>query len=45
MAYDSVRDVVVLFGGLAEGFTQLRDTWVLGRTDEGGEWTPILGGD
>ena len=45
MVYDSAREVVVLFGGLAEEFAILQDTWVFGRTEAGGEWTPILGAD
>ena len=41
MAYDSSSEVIVLFGGLAEEFTQLRDTWVLKVREEGGAWTQV----
>jgi N-acetylneuraminic acid mutarotase len=41
MTYDSIRNVTILFGGLEEDMSDLRDTWVFEETDTGGEWTEI----
>ena len=41
MAYDTAHNVVLLFGGLEENFTDLRDTWVLEMSNIKGQWTEI----
>ena len=41
MCYDSFGNVTLLFGGLAEGMSDLGDTWVFEETAVGGEWTEI----
>ena len=38
MTYDSLNNVVILFGGLEKDMTDLQDTWVFKETDSGGEW-------
>ncbi|MHA2143275.1 MAG: Kelch repeat-containing protein [Candidatus Thorarchaeota archaeon] len=40
MTYDSVRDEIVLFGGMAEGETQLNDTWTYDFNND--VWTEIF---
>ena len=41
ITYDPVNEVVVLFGGLGEGGTDLGDTWVFRETETGGGWVNI----
>jgi hypothetical protein len=41
MAYDPAHDAVLLFGGLEEDMTDLRDTWILGVTGSGYNWVRI----
>jgi len=38
MTYDPIHDVIILFGGLDEDFTELRDTWFFTVKDNVGEW-------
>jgi hypothetical protein len=41
MAYDPAHDAVLLFGGLEEDMTDVRDTWILGVTGSGYNWVRI----
>jgi N-acetylneuraminic acid mutarotase len=41
MAYDTTHNVVILFGGLEEDFTDLRDTWLLDVAETEGQWVKV----
>lgn len=41
MAYDTAHDIVILFGGLEEDFTDLRDTWILDVAETEGQWVRV----
>ena len=41
MTYDPIHDVIILFGGLEEDFTELQDTWFFKAKDDAGEWSLV----
>ena len=41
MTYDPIHDVIILFGGRKEDFTDLQDTWFFDVKDDAGEWSLV----